>query len=235
MLAAPLARLRRELTLIPQEPHFFAGTLRYNLDPFDRYSDAEIWAAIAAVELADTFEGSLSAPVEERGSNLSAGQKQLLSLARAMLRSTKVVILDEATASVDYATDRLVQRTLRESECFKAATIISIAHRMQTVKDCDYILVLDNGIALEFGKRAELARNPDSVFAGMLRQSLADAADSEDGSVTVGNGGGSSDTGDGGGGGGGSSDGGDGGGGGGGGRAVSGPFKRHADAKVAFI
>jgi len=178
VLAAPLARLRSELTLIPQEPHFFAGTLRYNLDPFDRYSDAEIWAAIAAVELTGTF-GRLSAPVEERGSNLSAGQKQLLSLARAMLRSTKVVILDEATASVDYATDRLVQRTLRESDCFKTATIISIAHRMQTVKDCDYILVLENGNVVEFGRRTDLTAKQDSVFAGMLQQSLAEDDDEE--------------------------------------------------------
>jgi len=166
----PPCDLRAALTLIPQEPHFFSGTIRSNLDPFARHSDDELWAAVNAVELGDAID-SLEMCVEERGENLSSGQKQLLSLSRALLRHSKVVVLDEATANVDYTTDLLVQRALKTSACFKASSMIIIAHRMQTIRECDYILVMQDGRAVEFGTHDALAGDPASRFAAMIESS----------------------------------------------------------------
>eukprot|EP00937_MAST-01D_sp_MAST-1D-sp2_P004845 g4845.t1 len=114
--------------------------------------------------------GGLEAEVSEGGGNLSVGQRQLLSLARAVLRGSRVFITDEATANVDFETDTLVQRMLRESDAFRGRTVVQIAHRMHTIIDSDLLLVLDNGCVAEAGAPAELLRQPGSMFAGMVEQ-----------------------------------------------------------------
>ena len=118
------------------------------MDPFGAYSDARIWEALEAVQLKTIVasdELGLEAIVAEDGSNWSVGQRQLLSLARALLRESKVVVCDEATANVDYDTDAIIQRIFRESPVIKNSTVITIAHRLRTVADSDMIVVLDNG------------------------------------------------------------------------------------------
>eukprot|EP00301_Raphidiophrys_heterophryoidea_P005475 c12292_g1_i1.p1 GENE.c12292_g1_i1~~c12292_g1_i1.p1 ORF type:complete len:1600 (+),score=427.88 c12292_g1_i1:315-4802(+) len=160
--------VRRALSIIPQEPVLFVGSVRDNLDPFKEVSDTEIWTALEQAHLKQLVEqlpGRLSAKVSEGGENFSVGQRQLMCLARALLRSSKVLVLDEATASVDVQTDALIQTTIREA--FKARTMLIIAHRLNTIIDCDYVLVLDAGKALEFGTPRELLSR-SGVFASLV-------------------------------------------------------------------
>ncbi|XP_066253825.1 multidrug resistance-associated protein 1-like isoform X2 [Euwallacea similis] len=162
--------LRSKLTIIPQDSVLFSGTLRLNLDPFETYSDEEIWRAVELAHL-KTFVLSLPAgiyhQVSEGGANLSVGQRQLVCLARALLRKTKILILDEATAAVDLETDDLIQKTIRTE--FVDSTIITIAHRLNTIMDSNRILVLDQGQITEFGTPDSLLTNRDSVFFGMCK------------------------------------------------------------------
>ncbi|XP_069761773.1 multidrug resistance-associated protein 1 isoform X2 [Narcine bancroftii] len=143
--------LRFQITIIPQDPVLFSGSLRMNLDPFDKYSDEEIWRALEMAHL-NTFVSSLSNKLyhecSDGGGNLSVGQRQLLCLARALLRKSKVLVLDEATAAVDLETDKLIQSTLRNQ--FDDCTVLTIAHRLNTIMDYSRILVLDNGEIVEF-------------------------------------------------------------------------------------
>ncbi|KAK4235430.1 hypothetical protein C8A03DRAFT_36723 [Achaetomium macrosporum] len=203
-----LRDLREAITIVPQEPTLFTGTIRTNLDPFNLYTDEQIFTALRRVHLigedeliavtnpptpllpepttaADTVAATsqdqqsttsvtnknifldLSSPVTESGNNLSQGQRQLLCLARALLKNPTVLVMDEATASIDYATDSAIQETIREL----TSTIITIAHRLQTIVDYDKVLVLDKGQIVEYGHPWELMRKAGGSFRGMCEMS----------------------------------------------------------------
>ena len=160
--------LRKAISIIPQEPVLFSGTLRFNLDP---YSDASLWSALDRANLKDviTMKGeNLLMKVAEGGENFSVGQCQLLCLARALLRKSKLLVLDEATANVDAATDALIQKTIREN--FADRTSLTIAHRLNTIIDCDKILVLEFGAVKEFDTPRNLMMNSTSEFYSMVQE-----------------------------------------------------------------
>jgi ATP-binding cassette subfamily C (CFTR/MRP) protein 4 len=161
----PLHALRSKIAIIPQEPILFLGTLRQNLDPFDEYSDSQLWDALEDVNLKEVVSGlpsGLDSGVLEGGCNFSVGQRQLFCLVRAILKNATIVALDEATASVDLATDETIQRTIR-MKC-QDSTVLTIAHRLNTVMDADKILVMESGKVVEFGRTGTLLQNRDSRF-----------------------------------------------------------------------
>ncbi|XP_053965136.1 probable multidrug resistance-associated protein lethal(2)03659 [Anastrepha ludens] len=164
--------LRSKISIIPQEPVLFSGTMRYNLDPFDEYSDAKLWEALEEVKLkgvVSDLPSGLQSKISEGGTNFSVGQRQLVCLARAILRENKILVLDEATANVDPQTDALIQLTIRSK--FKNCTVLTIAHRLHTVMDSDKVLVMDAGRAVEFGAPFELLTvSKTKVFYGMVKQ-----------------------------------------------------------------
>ncbi|XP_038209551.1 uncharacterized protein LOC119830563 [Zerene cesonia] len=159
--------LRSKISIIPQVPVLFSATLRYNLDPFDTYSDEEIWRALEQVELKDAIP-ALDYKVTEGGSNFSVGQRQLLCLARAILRSNKILVMDEATANVDPQTDDLIQKTIRG--IFSSCTVLTIAHRLNTIMDSDRVVVMDKGHVAEFDHPYILLNNPKSLFSFMVNE-----------------------------------------------------------------
>ncbi|KAJ5958252.1 uncharacterized protein N7479_005402 [Penicillium vulpinum] len=201
-----LRDLREAITIVPQDPTLFTGTLRSNLDPFGLFSDEQIFTALRRVHLigssvsgtvtpttsstltATEINGNtngvsssaatvvdnknifnnLDSQVSESGSNLSQGQRQLLCLARALLKNPRVLMMDEATASIDYATDAKIQETLRE---LSDSTIITIAHRLQTIIDYDKVLVLDHGRVIEYDHPWTLINKEDGLFRGMCENS----------------------------------------------------------------
>ena len=160
-----LHELRSKLTIIPQDPVLFSGTIRTNLDPFNTYSDTQLWTALEHSHLKHFVKGlesELEYKVAEGGENLSVGQRQLICLARALLRKTKILILDEATAAVDLETDSLIQNTIRKE--FSDCTILTIAHRLNTIMDSNRVLVLDKGKIAEFDSPANLLSQTNSIF-----------------------------------------------------------------------
>nr|CAD7203960.1 unnamed protein product [Timema douglasi] len=162
--------LRSRITIIPQDPVLFSGSLRQNLDPFDTISDEVLWKALEHAHLKAFVKGlpaGLSHEVSEGGENLSVGQRQLICLARALLRKTKVLILDEATAAVDLETDDLIQETIRRE--FNDCTILTIAHRLNTILDSNRVIVLDQGRVIEFDTPEALLQNNTSVFHSMAK------------------------------------------------------------------
>ncbi|XP_074357974.1 ABC transporter C family member 2-like isoform X2 [Apium graveolens] len=165
-----LADLRKVLSIIPQIPVLFSGTVRFNLDPFNEHNDADIWEALDRAHLKDVIRKNthgLDAKVLEGGENFSVGQRQLLSLARALIRRSKILVLDEATAAVDVATDVLIQNTIREE--FKSCTMLTIAHRLNTIIDSDKILVLDAGQVEEYDAPEKLLLNESGAFSKMIQ------------------------------------------------------------------
>ncbi|XP_051816446.1 ATP-binding cassette sub-family C member 12 [Acanthochromis polyacanthus] len=169
IMAIGLQDLRSKLSIIPQDPVLFIGTVRYNLDPFNNYTDEDIWAALEKTYMKDTIsrlERKLQAEVLENGENFSVGERQLMCMARALLRNSKIILLDEATASIDAETDALIQNTIKDA--FSDCTMLTIAHRINTVVQADRILVMEKGEALELDSPDVLKQRPDSMFSSLL-------------------------------------------------------------------
>ncbi|KAF9997077.1 Multidrug resistance-associated protein 1 [Entomortierella chlamydospora] len=166
-----LEDLRKSLAIIPQDPTLFAGSIRDNLDPFNELEDIDLWEALERSHLKTYIQSlpdGLLYEVSQNGENFSVGQRSLICLARALLRKTKVLIMDEATAAVDVETDELIQRTIRQE--FKDRTVLTIAHRIKTVMDSDKILVLEKGRVSEFDSPSRLLKNKDSLFYKLAEQ-----------------------------------------------------------------
>eukprot|EP00002_Diphylleia_rotans_P003707 TRINITY_DN1258_c0_g1_i3.p1 TRINITY_DN1258_c0_g1~~TRINITY_DN1258_c0_g1_i3.p1 ORF type:complete len:1141 (+),score=233.81 TRINITY_DN1258_c0_g1_i3:1334-4756(+) len=165
--------LRSRMAIIAQQPTLFSGTMRSNLDPFNKYNDEEIYDALSHVNMKDLIvrNGGLQVPVVEGGENFSVGQRQLICLARALLKKSQIIMIDEATASVDVETDAQIQRSIRTH--FAHATVLTIAHRLNTVIDVDRILVLDNGRIGEFDHPHQLLNREDSLFSGLVNETGA--------------------------------------------------------------
>ncbi|KAJ2681190.1 hypothetical protein GGI25_000145 [Coemansia spiralis] len=197
-----LEDLRRSVTIIPQDPVLFNGAIRFNLDPFNEYSDEIVWDVLRCIHLVRENSGqsssstvgvnngehrngnayalpiermsgifsSLNAEIKESGQNLSHGQRQLVALARALVRKSQLIVMDEATASVDFDTNDKIHRTIRGYE-FASSTLLCIAHRLRTIIDYDRVLVLDKGKVIEFDTPYRLLQNKDGIFRSMCKES----------------------------------------------------------------
>ena len=173
-----LDALRKQIAIIPQDPVLFSGTLRSNLDPWNKYSDAEVWKALENAQMKSKVTSlghgfGLRMYIQEAGKNFSAGEKQLLCLARALLQDSMILALDEATANVDSKTDMQIQSTVRKAhknlEGSNQRTLLVIAHRLDTIMDCDKVMVLSSGQIIEHGSPKSLLSNSKSDFFAMAR------------------------------------------------------------------
>ncbi|XP_054168884.1 ATP-binding cassette sub-family C member 4-like [Oppia nitens] len=165
-----LADLRNKLSIIPQDPVLFAGPVRRNIDPFNNHTDKRLWEVLDEVRLKHAVTelcGGLEADIAEGGSNFSVGQRQLICLARAILKQNRILVLDEATANVDPTTDSLIQQTIRDK--FADCTVLTIAHRLHTIMDSDKVLVLDAGRVVEYDEPYLLLQNDQGLFTSMVR------------------------------------------------------------------
>ncbi|XP_021464331.1 multidrug resistance-associated protein 4 isoform X3 [Oncorhynchus mykiss] len=163
--------LRQKMSIIPQDPVLFTGTMRKNLDPFSQHTDEDLWNALQEVQLKSVVEelpNKMETVLAESGSNFSVGQRQLVCLARAVLRKNRILIIDEATANVDPRTDELIQKTIRDK--FRECTVLTIAHRLNTIIDSDRILVLDAGQIHAYDEPYTLLQNHDGIFFKMVQQ-----------------------------------------------------------------
>ncbi|KAJ0409781.1 hypothetical protein ATCC90586_005348 [Pythium insidiosum] len=160
-----LHELRGKISIIPQDPVLFSGTVRSNVDPFDQYTDDQIWASIRRAHLSNAVS-ALDSKVEEKGSNFSVGERQLICIARALLKRSRIILMDEATASIDTETDRKIQESIREE--FKDCTCLTIAHRINTILDADRILVMEKGSVGEFDTPAALQKKSDGLFKSLV-------------------------------------------------------------------
>ncbi|GFO41988.1 multidrug resistance-associated protein 4 [Plakobranchus ocellatus] len=164
--------LRSKISVIPQEPTLFGQTLRWNLDPLEEFSDERLWNALDQVQLKEKINqmpGKLYTEITEGGANLSVGQRQLICLARAILKYSRILILDEATANVDQETDDIIQRTIRAK--FRESTVLTIAHRLYTIMDCDRIMVLADGELKEFDSPYNLLQDSEGIFTRLVLSS----------------------------------------------------------------
>ncbi|KAG6908348.1 hypothetical protein DXG01_005166 [Tephrocybe rancida] len=164
--------LRSNISIVPQSPDLFGGTLRENIDPVGEHSDADIWIALSQAHLKeyiDTLPQGLDAPVREGGSSLSSGQRQLLCFARALLRKSKILVLDEATSAVDLDTDQAIQEIIR-GPAFADVTMFIIAHRLNTIIDSDRVLVMDGGKVAELDRPATLLAKKSSMFYSLAHE-----------------------------------------------------------------
>uniref|UniRef100_A0A8B9LYP1 ABC-type glutathione-S-conjugate transporter n=1 Tax=Astyanax mexicanus TaxID=7994 RepID=A0A8B9LYP1_ASTMX len=169
-----LQDLRSRITIIPQDPILFSGSLRMNLDPFDGYSDEDVWRALELAHLKNFVSGlpdKLNHECSEGGENLSLGQRQLVCLARALLRKTKILVLDEATAAVDLETDNLIQSTIRTQ--FEDCTVLTIAHRLNTIMDYTRVIVMDNGYITEMDSPTNLIAQRGQFYCMCREAGLA--------------------------------------------------------------
>jgi ATP-binding cassette, subfamily C (CFTR/MRP), member 1 len=168
-----LDHLRTAVAIIPQDPVLFSGTVRFNLDPFDQYTDDDVWQALKDVQMVDRVQvdanaNGLQTVVAESGSNFSVGESQLLCIARALLRKTKIVLLDEATASCDGRTDSIIQNVMKTK--FEHATVLTIAHRLETIIFYDKIAVISEGKIVEFASPKELLQDKTSDFCKVINE-----------------------------------------------------------------
>lgn len=160
-----LNQLRSSISVIPQDPYLFSGTIRENLDPFQQYTDDKIWNVLQKLQLNDSID-SLSQNLD-KGANLSTGQKQLLSLARALLCKNKIVVLDEATASVDQETDALIRAAVKSN--FQSCTMIIVSHRLPLILNCHKVAVINQGCITEFDTPEKLLQNKNSFLHYVIK------------------------------------------------------------------
>jgi ABC-type multidrug transport system fused ATPase/permease subunit len=167
-----LDKLRKSLTIIPQDPALIEGSLRYNIDPLDKYSDSDIMQVMEKIGFDYIVKRSnegLYQEIAEGGSNLSVGEKQLICITRAILRKSKIIIMDEATASIDYKTEEMIQKAI--TELLNDSTFITIAHRIKTIINYDRIISLDNGQIVDFDTPKNLLNKKDSLFYELYSKS----------------------------------------------------------------
>ena len=165
-----LQEARRCISVLGQSPVLFSGSLRKNLDLVEQFHDADLWQALDDVqmkEFVESLEGKLDHELMEHGANISAGERQLICLARVLLQQSKIVILDEPTAHLDPDTEQTIWNVVREK--LRDSTVITIAHRLNTIKDCDMILVLKDGEVAEFGRFESVAGIEESAMGEMPR------------------------------------------------------------------
>lgn len=167
----PLTELRQQIAIIPQDPVIFSGTIRFQLDPFNAHSDEEVWEALRSVNLED-YIASLPLQLQEKisstGESLSLGQRQLICIARALIKRTKILIMDEATSAVDPHTDAVIRSSIAHEVMTRQLTVLTIAHRIETILDYDRVLVMGEGCVLEFGAPSDLLANSGSAFSQMM-------------------------------------------------------------------
>ncbi|XP_065933462.1 ATP-binding cassette sub-family C member 4-like [Magallana gigas] len=175
VLKIGLHELRNKISVIPQDPVLFSGTLRKNLDSFEEYTDGQLWMALEQVQLklkVQSEREGLYMEVSDSGQNLSVGQRQLVCLARAILRQNNILVLDEATANVDHnyfdSTDMLIQETIRSR--FKNCTVLTVAHRIHTIMDSSRVMVLNQGKLVEFDTPHRLLQKEDGFFRNLVQQ-----------------------------------------------------------------
>ncbi|KAL4333313.1 hypothetical protein GQ457_07G007690 [Hibiscus cannabinus] len=163
--------LRSHLGIIPQDPTLFGGSVRYNIDPLEQHTDSEIWEVLEKCQLREAVqakEGGLNSFVVQDGSNWSTGQRQLFCLGRALLKRSRILVLDEATASIDNATDSIIQKTIRTE--FNDCTVITVAHRIPTVMDCNMVLGISDGKLVEFDEPMKLMNKKESLFGQLVQE-----------------------------------------------------------------
>lgn len=173
----PLHLLRSRLSIIPQTPALFSGTVRHNLDPASEHTDTDLWRVLDSVELkafVEAQEMKLEHDVGDGGKQLSVGQRQLICVARALLKPSSILVMDEATASVDPDTDRVIHKAV--ADAFRHHTIITIAHRLPTIINSDRVLVMDKGSVVEFDSPQRLLENSRSAFFRLVEETGAHSA-----------------------------------------------------------